>query len=326
MWIRLVNMSASSTARLLQLLALLQARRDWRGPELARRLQVSERTIRKDVSRLRDLGYPIEGTSGPAGGYRFGAGATLPPLLLTDEEAIAVAISLRSAAAGTVVGLEQTALQALVKLEHVLPTRLRHRMTALQAATVHAPASGPRIDPEVLSVLATACRDHQSLRLDYRDHSGNESLRTVEPYRLVHHGRRWFLLAWEIDRDDWRTLRIDRIRPRTPLGPRFVPSELSDADAVKRVTRGVAAAFGAIRTRAVVYASADTVASKLPPVAVVDHIDADSCTLLLGAATPMLLAIYLLGLGADFDVTEPPELLDALDVAARRAQRARRIR
>jgi predicted DNA-binding transcriptional regulator YafY len=194
-------------------------------------------------------------------------------------------------------------------------------MSSLQATTLHAPSGGPRVDPGTLSLVAGLCRDHQGFRLDYTDHDGNHTLRTVEPHRVVHYGRRWFLLAWDHDRADWRTLRVDRIRPRTPPLTRFVPRELSDAQAIERVTHGVASAFGAVRTHATIYAPAQTVAAKLPPVAVVEPLGPERCTLLLGAATAQLLAIYLLGLDAEFDVTEPPELIDALNDIADRARR-----
>lgn len=316
-------MSESSTARLLELLGLLQVRRGWAGSELAQRLAVSARTIRKDIARLRALGYPVEATSGLTGGYRLARGAVMPPLLLSDDEAVAVGISLHSAAAGTVEGMDDTARQALAKLEAVLPSRLRHHMSALQASTLYAPSGGPRVDPGTLSLIASVCRDHQMLRLDYTDHQGQHTRRTVEPYRIVHYGRRWFLLAFDRDRADWRTLRIDRIQPRTPPGARFAPRALSDTDAIQRVTHGVAAAFGGIRTCATVHAPAHAVAAKLPPIAVVEARDPNSCTLILGAATPHLLATYLLGLDADFDVTDPPELIDALNRAADRARRVR---
>lgn len=315
-------MSETSTARLLELLALLQARRDWPGPELAGRLAVSARTIRKDIARLRVLGYPVEATSGLAGGYRLAPGAVMPPLLLSDDEAVAIGISLHSAAAGTVEGMDETARQALVKLEAVLPSRLRHRLRALQASTLHAPSGGPQVDPDTLSLIASLCRDHQTLRLDYTDYEGHHTRRTVEPHRIVHYGRRWFLLAFDRDRGDWRTLRIDRIHPRTPLGSQFAPRELSDTDAVERVTHGVAAAFGTVRTCVTVYAPASVVAAKLPPIAVVTPRDHTSCTLVLGADTVHLLAVYLLGLDAEFDVSEPTELLGALHNLADRARRS----
>src|SRR6266545_2546717 len=212
-----------TSARLLRLLSLLQARRDWSGPDLADRLGVSARTVRRDVERLRSLGYPVHATSGTAGGYRLGAGAALPPLLLDDDEAVAVAVGLRTAAGGSVAGIEETSVRALVKLEQVLPSRLRHRVNALWTSTVPVPVpgDGATVDAEVLTAIAGACRDHQRLRFDYRDHGGSASVRTVEPHRLVCWGRRWYLLAWDTDRNDWRTFRVDRLQPRTPTGYRL---------------------------------------------------------------------------------------------------------
>jgi predicted DNA-binding transcriptional regulator YafY len=212
-----------TSARLLRLLSLLQTRPDWSAAELAERLGVSARTIRRDIERLRDLDYPVHATRGVAG-YRLGAGAALPPLLLNDEEAVAVAVGLRTAAAG-VSGIEEASLGALAKLEQVLPTRLRRRVNAVQASTLPIPGDGPgpRVDPAVLAVLAVACRDRERLRLDYRDHHGAVGRRAVEPYRLVSWGRRWYLVAWDLDREGWRILRVDRVEPATvtPTGLRF---------------------------------------------------------------------------------------------------------
>jgi predicted DNA-binding transcriptional regulator YafY len=213
-----------TSARLLRLLSLLQARSDWTGPELARRLEVSGRTVRNDIERLRELGYPVDATPGPAGGYRLGAGATLPPLVLDDEEAVAVAVGLRSAAGGTVGGIEETSVRALAKLEHVLPARLRHRVTTLAQAVVPVPGTGPTVAAEVLTAVAAAARDHLRLRFDYADHSGTTSRRDTEPHRLVHTGRRWYLVAWDVDRGDWRTFRADRITPRIPPAPGSRPA------------------------------------------------------------------------------------------------------
>jgi predicted DNA-binding transcriptional regulator YafY len=186
-----------TSARLLRLLSLLQTLREWSGAELAGRLEVSARTVRHDVERLRCLGYPVHGTRGPVGGYRLGAGATLPPLLLDDEEAVAVAVGLRTAASGSVTGIEETSLRALAKLEQVLPARLRGRVDAVHSATVRVPPDvpGPQVDPATLSALAAACRDHERLRCRYRDHGGVSGQRSVEPYRLVNWGRRWYLVA-----------------------------------------------------------------------------------------------------------------------------------
>ena len=197
--------------RLLRLLSLLQLRRDWPGPELAARLEVDVRTVRRDIDRLRALGYPVSSTSGAAGGYRLEPGTDLPPLLLDDDEAVAVAVCLRTAAGGTVAGIEEAALRALAKLDRLLPTRLRGRAGALSAATVAMTGQRPVIDADDLAAIAAACRDHEVLRFDYRTNDGATSRRTVEPLRLVHTGRLWYLVAWDRDRGDWRTFRVDRI-------------------------------------------------------------------------------------------------------------------
>jgi len=185
----------ATSARLLRLLSLLQARRDWTGAELAARLAVTTRTIRNDVDRLRGLGYPVDARPGVAGGYRLGTTGALPPLLLDDDEAVAVAVGLRTAASGSVAGIEETSVRALAKLQQVLPSRLRRRVSAFQTYTLPVPARGPRVDPDILTVIASACRDHERLRFDYTAHSGAVSRRAVEPYRLVNDRRRWYLVA-----------------------------------------------------------------------------------------------------------------------------------
>src|SRR4051812_40914842 len=200
-----------TSARLLALLSLLQMRREWSGPELADRLEVGPRTIRRDVEKLRSLGYPIEAAPGIAGGYRLGAGAELPPLLLDDAEAVAVAVGLRSTAAGSIAGMEETAVRTLAKLEQVLPDRLRRRVRALGDATSTFAFDGPRIDPDVLATIASAVRDAQRVTFSYRARDDAESRREVEPAAVVHTGWRWYLVAWDLKRDDWRTFRVDRI-------------------------------------------------------------------------------------------------------------------
>src|SRR5215831_4676500 len=196
-----------TSSRLLELLSLLQGRRDWPGEELADRLEVSGRTIRRDIERLRQLGYPVESLTGPAGGYRLRAGSAMPPLLLDEDEAIAIAVGLRTAARASVTGIEQTAVQALVKLEQVLPPHLRRRVHALGSATSTLPTPGPTVDPQHLTVIAAACRDSERLRFHYRSREGVDSRREVEPHALVNHGRRWYLVAWDRGRDAWRTFR-----------------------------------------------------------------------------------------------------------------------
>src|SRR4051794_4307595 len=210
-----------TSARLLRLLSLLQARRDWTGTELATRLGVTTRTIRNDVERLRGLGYPVDARRGVAGGYRLGTGGALPPLLLDDEEAVAVAVGLRTAASGTVAGIEETSVRTLAKLEQVLPSHLRRRVNALQSFTVQAPGAGPTVEPRALAAIASACRDHEGLRFAYRSHDGASTRRRVDPHRLVHLGRRWYLVAWDVDREEWRTFRVDRIGGRLAAGARF---------------------------------------------------------------------------------------------------------
>src|SRR4051794_39610841 len=192
-----MHFMGNAAGRLLDLLSLLQARRDWPGATLAERLAVSGRTIRRDVERLRELGYPVESVTGPAGGYRLRAGTAMPPLLLDDEEAIAIAVGLRTAAGASVTGIEETSVRALVKLEQVLPKHLRRRVAALGSATSTVPAGGPRVDPHHLSVIAAACRDFECLRFAYQSRDGADSRRVVEPHSLVNLGRRWYLLAWD---------------------------------------------------------------------------------------------------------------------------------
>ncbi len=311
-----------TSARLLRLLSLLQARTDWSGPELAERLGVTTRTVRKDVERLRNLGYPVHGTPGVGGGYRLGAGAALPPLLLDDDEAVAVAIGLHSAAGGTVTGIQETSVRALAKLEQVLPSRLRHRIVALQTSTVEIPVPGPTVDPAVLTAIAGACRDHQRLRFDYRGHDGSTSIRDVEPHRLVHDRGRWYLVAWDTDRQDWRTFRADRIQPRIPTGPRFVPRDPPGGDVATYLLRGVGAAMWRYRARVTVHAPAAAIAGRLPPAVLVEAVDEHTCIVNAGSDTPQMLAAYLGMLDVDFEVSESPELVEQLRKLADRYRRA----
>ncbi len=201
--------------------------------------------MRRDVDKLRDLDYPVHAGSGPGSRYRLGAGAALPPLLLDDDEAVAVAVALHTAASSGVAGIGETALGALIKLEQVLPSRLRHRVGALQIATVPVVGGGARVDVDLLTTIATVCRDHQQMRFDYRTYGGDESLRRTEPHRLVSWGRRWYLVAWDLDRADWRSFRLDRLHPRLPTGPRFTPRQLPDGDAAAFDSLGVADVWAA---------------------------------------------------------------------------------
>lgn len=312
-----------TSARLLRLLSLLQSRPDWTGPELAERLEVSTRTIRNDVERLRNLGYPVHATPGVAGGYRLGAGAALPPLLLDDEEAVAVAVGLRTAAGGAVTGIEETSLRALAKLEQVLPSRLRHRVNALQTAMVRVPVpgAGPTVDAEVLTVIAAAIRDRERLRFDYRAYDGSSTVRDTEPIRLVNRGRRWYLAAWDTDRGDWRTFRVDRVTPRIPTGPRFTPRVPPGGDVVEFVTRSVDSAVWGYRATVRVHAPAAALAH-LPPPIEVEPVDDRSCIMRTGSDDPYMLAVYLGMLDADFEVVDAPELVEQVQRLAERYGRA----
>src|ERR1700677_2067928 len=256
-----------TSARLLRLLSLFQAQRYWSGVELSERLEVTPRTLRRDVDRLRSLGYPVNSTSGAAGGYQLGAGATLPPLLLDDDEAVAVAVGLRNAASGTVAGIEEASLRALSKLEQVLPSRLRTRVTALHAFILPLANTGPTVDAKTLSVIAGACRDCEKLRFGYRSRDGAATTREVEPHRLVHTGRRWYLCAWDLGRNNWRTFRIDRIAPKLSTGSRFAPRQPPEGDFAAYVSRSVSYAPHAHQARIVLQASVEMAADRVPPMA-----------------------------------------------------------
>jgi predicted DNA-binding transcriptional regulator YafY len=313
-----------TSERLLQMLSFLQSRPFWPGQVLADRLGVSTRTIRADIDRLRALGYPIDSTPGVAGGYQLGAGAALPPLLLDDEEAVAVAFGLSTAAAGSIANVEEASMRALAKLHQVLPSRLRHRISTMQGAVVAVPFHGPAVDPDVLLTLASACRDSVQLRFDYRAHSDSESRRLVEPYRLALRTGRWYLLAFDLDRDDWRTFRVDRIVPRLPHGRRFTPRDLPAEGAGDYVDRGVASAPWGYRARIVIHAPAAIVAEKLPPSAgVLKPVDDGSCVLETGSDDPAALLRYLSMLDLDFSVADDPALAaEARRLSARFARAA----
>ncbi len=294
-----------TSARLLKLLSLLQSPRDWSGSDLAGELGVGVRTVRRDVDKLRNLGYPVDAVPGVAG-YRLGAGASLPPLLLDDEEAVAVAIGLRAAATGSVAGIEESSVRALTKLEQVLPSRLRHRVRLLQSVAV-TPNAGAAVDPAVLMAVAAVCRDHERLRFDYRSHDGTATVRTTEPHRLVHTGRRWYLVAWDLEREDWRTFRLDRMEPRIPTGPRFRPREVPELD---RTTRGVAGGGYRYQATFLMQAPAEQIADRIPStVGVVEMVGPTTCLLSAGSNSLDELLLYVGLLGVDFEVQSPPELI-----------------
>jgi predicted DNA-binding transcriptional regulator YafY len=310
-----------TSSRLLELLSLLQGRRDWPGTELADRLEVSGRTIRRDVERLRGLGYPVESLTGPAGGYRLRAGTAMPPLLLDDEEAIAIAVGLRTAARASVSGIEETSVRALVKLEQVLPAHLRRRVAALGAATSTLAVPGPTVDAQDLTVIAAACRDTERLRFAYRSRDGTDSRREVEPHSLVNHGRRWYLVAWDCGREAWRTFRLDRLDRPAPTGRRFAARTPPAKDAATYVEQSIAGAPHRYAAVVVVHAPAGQVDARW---GVVEPIDADTCTYRTGDDDLRWLALRIAMLDVDFEVREPPELVDELRALAARLRRGTR--
>ncbi len=255
------------TARVLQLLSLLQTPRWWSGRELADRLEVTGRTVRRDVERLRDLGYPVEAVSGPDGGYRLAAGSHLPPLVLDDDEAVAIAVGARMAASAAIAGIDETSLRALTKLEQLLPDRLRRRTKAV-ADTVatyrYSSTDEPAVDGATLATVGQACRDHEELRFDYRSRTGAETTRLAQPHRTVTLGRRWYLLAWDCRREDWRTFRLDRIAHVWPAGAIFEPRPIPGGDAAAFVAKNVEATPRPFETTVTIDASADDVRAAMP--------------------------------------------------------------
>ena len=315
---------SQTSSRLLELLSLLQGRRDWPGTELAGRLEVSGRTIRRDVDRLRQLGYPVESLTGPAGGYRLAAGTAMPPLLLDDDEAIAIAVGLRTAARASVTGIEETSVRALVKLEQVLPAHLRRRVSALGSATVALPASGPTVDPQALTVIAAACRDSECVRFGYKRRDGEESRRDTEPHSLVNLGRRWYLVAWDRGRDDWRSFRVDRLTRPASTGVRFTPRKLPAKDAAAFVEQSISSRPNRYEARVTLALSAEEMKTRVPPWwgGSLEPIDARSCEYRTGDDDLHWLAMRVAMLGVDCQVHEPPELIDELRTVADRLARA----
>jgi predicted DNA-binding transcriptional regulator YafY len=293
--------------RLLRLLTLLSARPWWHGADLADRLEVTDRTLRRDVTRLRSLGYPVDATTGPYGGYRLGAAGHLPPLLLDDDEGVAAAVALRAVSGGGGSGLETAALSALTKLDQVLPVQLRERVTALRTVTVGLrSAELPPADLDVLVVIAVACRRPERLRFTYLDGQGNTTDRLVEPFRLVYTARQWYLVAYDSSRQDWRTFRVDRISEPKGTGVPFERTDVPDAAAL--VARGVALAAHAIQARVRLYATAEEAARHVgPTVGVVESSDGETTIVAIGGDVDWI-ASYVAGLQCRFEVLEPPEV------------------
>jgi predicted DNA-binding transcriptional regulator YafY len=312
----------STSTRMLQLLSLLQTHRYWPGAELAARLEVSARTLRRDVDRLRDLGYPVDAGRGVGGGYQLRAGAVLPPLLLDDDEAVAIAVGLTTAAGGSVAGIEETSVRALSKVVQMMPSRLRRRVDALQAYTVPTVLSGPTVDAGALTAIAQACRDDERLRFAYTARGGQRAERTVEPHRLVSLGRRWYLLAWDLDRQDWRTFRVDRLADPAPTGARFRQRELPGGDPAAFVQASIASVPTRYDVLVTVQAPAEAVQRVVCHWGTVEAVDEGSCRLRMGVDSLDWPAMVLSAVGAHFHVTRPPELVEHLLETGRRFVRA----
>jgi predicted DNA-binding transcriptional regulator YafY len=313
-----------TSARLLRLLSFFQARRYWPGAELCERLEVTPRTLRRDVDRLRSLGYPVNSSSGVAGGYQLGAGATLPPLLLDDEEAVAVAVGLRTSSACSIAGVEESSLRALTKLEQVLPARLRRRVGALHSFITPLIAFGPSIDVQMISIIAAACRDQNILHFQYRSREGSETTRTAEPHQLVHTGSRWYLVAWDTNRENWRTFRVDRIQqPKPAAGTRFKPRAEPEGGFAAYVSRSVSDAPYSHHARVVLHANAKVIAQRIPPTAgTLESLSEDRCLLTTGAHSLDMLCILLALAGVDFEIREPAELVAHMAQLKDRFERA----
>lgn len=298
--------------RLLKLLGLLEGRIDWTAEELGLRLEVTTRTVRRDITRLRELGYPVEAVAGPGGGYRLGAGGKLPPLLLDDEEALAVALGLRVSTTTAVGGLEDASLSALAKLEHVLPVRLRSRLEDVSEATTSTlrPSYNP-VDHATLAAVASTIRKKERLRLRYRDNEGRVTERHVEPVRLVHTGRRWYLVVFDLNRDDWRTFRLDRVSEPVSTGMRATRRQ--GPDPVELVQRGITVEAWRVAASVVLQAPMKRAGMEVPPtVGTLEPIDEGRCRLRIGADDLEWLARFLLGLSMEFEVESPDELRSEL--------------
>ncbi len=312
-----------TSARLLKLLSLLQARRFWAGPALSQELEVTERSVRRDVERLRSLGYPVHATAGVGGGYQLGAGKELPPLPLEDDEAVAVAVGLRTAMTGPVAGLEEASMRALGKLEKVLPRRLRRRLRALDEVSVRMKGGGRPVSGEALAAIAEASRDARVLGFEYAGREGSASRRRVEPYRLVHNSFRWYLLAFDLDRQEWRTFRVDRIEGVPRAAGSFRPRPLPASDVAQYVSQSISNLWRRYEVRATMHASADVVRERAKGYPMeIRALDASSCELRTHGDRLDWICCSLGLLGVDFVVHEPPEVVAELKRFAARFRAA----
>lgn len=312
---------ANTSARMLRLLSLLQTHRYWSGADLAGRLEVSARTLRRDVDRLRELGYPVDAVRGVAGGYQLRAGGQLPPLLLEDEEAVAIAVGLRSAAAGAIDGLDVSSLQALTKVVSLMPPRLRRRIDALQSQTLPAPGFGPSVDAGALILLAQGCRDDETVRFGYTANDGQESNRHVEPHRLVSIGQRWYLVGWCRERHDWRSFRLDRIAEPELTGMRFRQRELPASDALEFVRAGIRSIPSRHEIRVRFRGPTETVSAVAGRWGTVEA-DGEDAVLTMRSPDLFWPLGVLASVGLEFTVEEPAELAEAVAQVAGRFARS----
>ncbi|MEJ0035133.1 MAG: WYL domain-containing protein [Gammaproteobacteria bacterium] len=313
-----------TSTRLLRLLSLLQSRRHWSGRDLSERLEIDQRTVRRDVDRLRELGYPVQAFSGHGGGYQLGAGSSMPPVLLTDDEAVAVAVALR-AAAGSVAKMEETSIGLLAKLDQVLPARLRKRASALHSVTITLPGglgneSAPAVD--VLTRIAAACRDNLKLKLSYKDRAGKPTLRSLEPMRLAHTGRRWYLVAFDLDREDWRTFRVDRVQQVAAVGTQFVPRKFP-GDIVEYVSKSIMYSAYTHRVRLKLKGAHELLCKRVPPwCGRLERFDDGHCSLEMGADSPEMLVTLMVMTGMEFEMLDAHELKPDMRKVVERLARA----
>jgi len=312
---------ANTSSRMLRLLSLLQTHRYWPGGELSDRLDVSARTLRRDIERLRELGYQVDAVRGASGGYQLRAGGALPPLLLEDDEAVAIAIGLHTAAAGAVGGVEETSVQALTKVIALMPPRLRRRMDAVRSQTDPAPSYGPVVDAETLTTLAQGCRDDEHLTFAYTARGSERTERSVEPHRLVALGRRWYLVAYDRTRQDWRSFRVDRISEPRLTGARFRPRELPAEDALAFVQQGIKAMPHRYVVRVRFAAPQEQVASVVGRWAEVEATDG-GCRMTMSTDTLDWPMFVIANIDADFTIEGPAELAELVESTAARFARA----
>jgi predicted DNA-binding transcriptional regulator YafY len=310
-----------TSTRLLRLLSLLQSRRHWSGRDLSERLEIDQRTVRRDVDRLRELGYPVQAFSGHGGGYQLGAGSSMPPVLLSDDEAVAVAVALR-AAAGSVSKMEETSIGLLAKLDQVLPARLRKRASALHSVTITLPGSDSAPAVDVLTRIAAACRDNLRLKLSYKDRAGKATARNLEPIRLAHTGRRWYLVAWDLDREDWRTFRVDRVQQVSSGGTPFVPRKFP-GDIVAYVSRSIMHTAYNYRMKLRLKGAHELLSKRVPGwCGQLEKLDDEHCSLSVGADSIEMLVTIIVMTRMEFEVMDSHELLPEMLQLTERLGRA----